>query len=252
MFTNEENLTAKTPPGDFQVTTPETPLLLQQVVISKGILSTLPTYSWTLTPISNWTCFVVTIPLFDARLPSTWLTNCTDPSTRLQTPTKNIFDYKVLQFIHTMKIKKILGHKTLRCKYTAISLREGDELEQELRLRSQFAWTEFIQSFCNLCTVWWPLKQFFSMSRVRRKEGPKIYLQIPRKSYLNFEILKSRQIGDVEQLSRRCRTHQTLNSFLKLDRYSCRASMNLHYQLVFLDKLEGFNTWSWNMVSWSI
>ena len=37
MFTNGENLTAKTPPGDFQVTTPETPLLSQQAVISKGI-----------------------------------------------------------------------------------------------------------------------------------------------------------------------------------------------------------------------
>ena len=28
LFTNGENLTAKTPPGDFQVTTLETPLLL--------------------------------------------------------------------------------------------------------------------------------------------------------------------------------------------------------------------------------
>ena len=37
MFTNGENLTAKTPPGDFQVTTPETPLLSQQTVTSKGI-----------------------------------------------------------------------------------------------------------------------------------------------------------------------------------------------------------------------
>ena len=33
----------KTPPGDFQVTTPETPLLSQQKV--QGIPSTLPTYS---------------------------------------------------------------------------------------------------------------------------------------------------------------------------------------------------------------
>ena len=40
-----KNLTAKTPPSDFQVTTPETPLLLQQAVTSKGILSILPTYS---------------------------------------------------------------------------------------------------------------------------------------------------------------------------------------------------------------
>ena len=45
LFTNGENLTVKTPPGDFQVTTPETPLLSQQTVISKEISSTLPTYS---------------------------------------------------------------------------------------------------------------------------------------------------------------------------------------------------------------
>ena len=79
---------AKTPLDDFQVTTPETVLLSQQAVTSKGIPSTLPTYSWTLTPIPNWTCSVVTVPLFDARLPSMWLTNCADPNTRLQTPTK--------------------------------------------------------------------------------------------------------------------------------------------------------------------
>ena len=34
---NGKNLTAKTPPSDFQVTTPETPLLSQQAVTSKGI-----------------------------------------------------------------------------------------------------------------------------------------------------------------------------------------------------------------------
>ena len=39
------------------------------------------------------------------------------------------------------------------------------------------------------------------MSRVRRKEGPKTYSRIPRKSDLNFEILKPRQIRGVEQLS---------------------------------------------------
>ena len=114
----------KTPPADFQVTALETPLLSLQVFTSKGILSTLPTYSWTLTPIPNWTCYVVTIPLFNARLPSTWLTNCADPSTWLQTPTKKVVGCKVFQFIHTMKIKKMLGHKTLRCKYTTTSSRK--------------------------------------------------------------------------------------------------------------------------------
>ena len=93
------------------------------IIITSGykqwIPSTLPTYSWTLTPIPNRTCSVVTIPFSDARLQSTWLTNSTDPSTRLQSPI-----CKVLQFIHMMKIKKMLGHKTLRCKYIATSPRK--------------------------------------------------------------------------------------------------------------------------------
>ena len=138
---------------------------------------------------------------FDAQLPSTWLTNCVNPNTRLQSPTKKVVGCKVLQFIHTMKIKKMFGHKTLRCTYTATSSRERDELGQELHLWSQFAWTEFAQNLCNLWTIWLPLKQSFYMSRVRRKENSKTYLRIPRKSNLNSEILKPRQIGDVEQLS---------------------------------------------------
>ena len=66
LFTNEEILTAKTPPSDFQVTTPETPLLSQQAVTSKE--SQNPT-EWTLIPIPNQTCSVIIIPLSDAWLP---------------------------------------------------------------------------------------------------------------------------------------------------------------------------------------
>ena len=115
---------AKTPLSDFQVTTPEAPLLSQQAVTSKGILSTLPIYSWTLTLIPNWTCSVVTVFLFDARLPSTWLTNCVDPSTRLQSPTREGCWLQSSSIHHMMKIEKLLGHKTLQCINTAASLQE--------------------------------------------------------------------------------------------------------------------------------
>ena len=118
---------------------------------------------------------------------STWLTNCVDPSTRLQSPTKKVVGCKVLQFIQTMKIKKMFGHKTLRYTYTATSSRESDELGQELCLRSQFAWTEFVQSLCNLWTLWRHLNWSFYMSRFRRKEGSKTHSWIPRKSDWNSE-----------------------------------------------------------------
>ena len=39
------------------------------------------------------------------------------------------------------------------------------------------------------------------MFRVRKKEDPKTYSWIPRKSYLNSKILKPRQIGGVKPLS---------------------------------------------------
>ena len=132
----------------------------------------------------------MTVPPFDARLPSTWLTNCADPSTRLQSPIKKVVGCKVLQFIHTMKIKKILGHKIQRYTYTITSSRKRDELGQELCFQSQFAWTEFAQCLCNLWTIWWPLKQSFYMFRIRRKEGPKTHSRISRKSDQNYEIFK--------------------------------------------------------------
>ena len=43
--------TTKTPPGDFKVTTPENPLLSQQVVISKGI--SVPYTNLQLNPYTN-------------------------------------------------------------------------------------------------------------------------------------------------------------------------------------------------------
>ena len=145
----------------------------------------------------------MTVLLSDARLPSKWLTVAWIPIHDFNN-TNWVVGCKVFQLIHMMKIRKMLGHKTLRCKYIATSSRERDELGQEPCLRSQFAWTEFAQCLCNLCTVLRLLKQSFYMSSVRRKEDPKINSWIPRKSKLNFEILKPRQTGGIEKLSRSC------------------------------------------------
>ena len=85
----------------------------------------IPTYSWTLTPISNWTCNVMTISHFQCMAPSTWLTNwCTNPSTWLTHQFEKDVGCKVLQFIYMMKIKKLLIHKTLWRTNTAASSRE--------------------------------------------------------------------------------------------------------------------------------
>ena len=230
MFTNGENLTAKTPPGDSQVTTPETPQLSQQAVTRKES-KYLTNLQLNLYPNTQLDLFCSDRSPFRCTTPSTLLTNYADPSTWLQSPTKKVDGCKILQFIHTMKIRKILGHKTLWCTYTTTSSRERNELGQELRLWSQFAWTEF----AHLWTIWRPLKQLFYMSRVRRKKSPKTHSRIPRKLDQNFEILKPQQIGGVEKLST-----------------SCRDLMNLHSLLDFLNRLEDFNTWSWNKVSWSI
>ena len=84
----------------------------------------IPTYSWTLIPISNWTCSVVTISPFQCTAPSTWLTNCIDPSTRLQSPTREGCWLQNSSFYHTMKIKKLFGYKILWCTNTIASSQE--------------------------------------------------------------------------------------------------------------------------------
>ena len=80
--------TAKTPPGDFKVTTPKIPLLSQQVVTSKGI--PVPYINLQSNPYPNTQLDLFCSDNFSfwCITPSTWLTNCADPSTRLQSPTR--------------------------------------------------------------------------------------------------------------------------------------------------------------------
>ena len=74
LFTNGEKPNDKNPNGWFLGHHSRNSTIITTSGYKQGILSTLPTYSWTLTPIPNRTCSVVTVSLSDARLPSTWLT----------------------------------------------------------------------------------------------------------------------------------------------------------------------------------
>ena len=79
--------TEKTLPGDFKVITPEIPLLLQHSVTSKEIL--VPYTNLQLNPYPNTQLDLFCSDNFSfwCMAPKTWLTNCVDPSMRLQSPT---------------------------------------------------------------------------------------------------------------------------------------------------------------------
>ena len=115
--------TAKTPPGDFKVTTLENSLLSQQAVTSKGI--SVPYTNLQLNPYPNiqLDLFYSDNLSFQCMAPNTWLTNCADPNTRLQSPTRECCWLQSSSVHHSMKIMKLLDHKTLRCKNTAASSR---------------------------------------------------------------------------------------------------------------------------------
>ena len=115
---------SKTPPGDFKVTIPEIPLLLQQVVTSKEI--PVPYTNLQLNPYPNTQLDLFCSDNFSfwCTAPSTWLTNCMDPSTRLQSPTRESCWLQSSSVHHTMKIEKLLGYKTLRCTNIAASSQE--------------------------------------------------------------------------------------------------------------------------------
>ena len=79
---------AKTSLGDFKVTIPEIPLLSQQAVTSKGILAPYTNLQLNPYPNTQLDLFCSNNFSFWCMAPNTWLTNCVNPNTRLQTPTR--------------------------------------------------------------------------------------------------------------------------------------------------------------------
>ena len=124
----EKTNTAKTPPGDFKVTTLENLLLSKPVVTSKGI--PVPYTNLQLNPYPNTQLelFYSDNFSFQCIAPSTWLTSCAYPNTRLQSPTREGCWLQCSSVHHSIKIIKLLGHKTLRCTNTAASSRTRAKL----------------------------------------------------------------------------------------------------------------------------
>ena len=142
MFTNEKNLTAKTPSGDFQVTIPEISLLSKQAVTSKRIPVSYTNLQLNPYPNIQLDLFCSDNFPFWCTAPSTWLTNARILVHDFNHQLEKAVGCKVLQFIPTMKIKKMLDHKTLRCTYTATSSQEW-WIRVKLCLWLQIAWTNF-------------------------------------------------------------------------------------------------------------
>ena len=85
----------------------------------------IPTYSWTLTLIPNWTCSVVTISHFQCTASNMWLTNLMCGSQYVAySPTWERCWLQSSSVHYTMKITKLLGYKTLRCTNTTDFSRE--------------------------------------------------------------------------------------------------------------------------------
>ena len=116
--------TAKTPSDDFKVITPNNPLLSKHTVTNKESQYLIPTYNWTLTPIPNWTCSVVTISPFECTASSTWLTNCADPSTQLDYQLEKDVGCKILLFITQWRLWSCLVTKPYDVQNTTTSWRE--------------------------------------------------------------------------------------------------------------------------------
>ena len=122
-FRMRKTYTTKTPPSDFKVTIPENPLLSKQAVTSKGIRVLYTNLQLNSYPNTQLDLFCSDNLSFQCTAPSTWLTNYADPSTQLQSPTRDGCWLQSFSVYHTMKIMKLFGHKTLWCKNTVASSR---------------------------------------------------------------------------------------------------------------------------------
>ena len=137
----------------------------------------IPTYSWTLTPIPNWTCSVVTISHFQCTAPSMWLTNqCTDLSMWLTTNLRRMLVAKFFSSSTRWRSWSSLVTKPYGVQMQQL-LDEKDELGQIV-----FGHNMLMKNLCIklhlLASAVIALKIIHIYVRVLRKESPTMYTRI--------------------------------------------------------------------------
>ena len=169
----------KIPPGDFKVITFENPLLSKQAVTSKGI--PVPYTNLRLNPYPNTQLDLFSSDnlSFQCTAPSTWVTNCVDPNTRLDHQLEKDVGCKFLLFITWWRSWNCLVIKPYGVQ-TQQLIQEKDELGHMSLVHNML-----VKNFCiKLHHLWRPLKQSLYMFRVVRKESPNICPWIGWKSVL--------------------------------------------------------------------
>ena len=182
----EKTYTAKTPSGDFKITTPENPLLSKQPITGKRISIPYTNLQLNIYPNTQLDLFCNDNLSFQCMAPNTWQTNCADPSTWLNHQLEKDVGCKVHQFITRWRSRSSLVTKPYSVQ-TQQLLQEKDELGHMYLVHNML-----VKNFCiELYQLWRPLKQSVYMFRVVRKKSLNTYSQIGWKT----EFHKSWQIG---------------------------------------------------------
>ena len=152
---NGETNTVKTPSGDFKVTIPKNPLLSKQAITSKGILVPYTNLQLNSYPNTQLDLFCSDNLSFSMH-GSQYVTNQLIRGSQYMTysPTWERCWLQSSPVHHTMKITKLLGHKTLRCTNIAASSKERWIMANSVSGHNLHE-HNFTSHSRNL---WWPLK----------------------------------------------------------------------------------------------
>ena len=147
----------KTPLGNFKVTTPENPLLSKQTVTNKGISVPYTNLQLNLYPNTQLDLFCSNNLSFSMH-GSRYATNQLCKSQyATSSPTWEECWLQSSSVHPTMKIKKLIGYKTLRCTNTAASSKERWTRANFVSSHNLYE-QNFASHLCNLCNLWRLLK----------------------------------------------------------------------------------------------